>query len=220
MKRLALHIKRLRDEAARLRRDESGTTLVELTLVLALFLLIFFGLIDFGRMAFHYVTTERAMHVAARIAAVRPAACPGLPANYTRGAVDPNALPPAYGTSCSAGANVCTAPATVTCTGDANNATATEIWNLVRVTLPNDSAISNLRFRYDYDQNLGFLGGPYVPVVTVELDEIWFQFVSPLGALAALASGTPAPAGLGNSVRFPNMSVSMPGEDLALGNNG
>ena len=53
----------------RFERDENGTTVVELAVVMPLFLLLFFGLIDFGRMAFHYVTAEKAMQVAARVAA-------------------------------------------------------------------------------------------------------------------------------------------------------
>ena len=210
---------RLRATLTRLKADEQGTTLVEFALVLAAFLLIFFGLIDFGRMAFHYVTAERAMHVAARVAAVRPPACAGVPAVNLRGPVAQNALPPDYGTSCNAANNVCAVAASVTCAGDATDATAAEIWALVRGTLPNDAAITNLRFRYDYDDNLGFLGGPYVPVVTVELENLWFRFVSPLGTLVALAGGN-APQGLGNAIRFPDMSVSMPAEDLAQGNNG
>ena len=50
-------------------RDNNGATLVEFAVVLALFLLIFFGLIDFGRLAFNYVTAEKAMQVASRVAA-------------------------------------------------------------------------------------------------------------------------------------------------------
>lgn len=204
---------------ARFGADESGTTLVEFTFVLMVFLLIFFGLIDFGRMAFHYVTAERAMQVAARVAAVRPPACAGVPEFNARGPVGPTEIPPDFGTSCNSGANVCQPAATVTCGGSAGNATANEIWNIVRGTLPIDATIANLSFSYEYDSNLGFLGGPYVPVVTVELQNLQFQYISPLGALVGL-TGAAADPTLGASVNFPDMSVSLPAEDLAMGNNG
>jgi len=200
-------------------RDESGATLVEFGIVLAVFLLLFFGLIDFGRLGFHYVHTEKAMQIAARVSAVRPPACPGVPEVHVRGTVAPGTLPPKFGTSCGSGATVCTNPGTITCSGSAANPTANEIWTLISGALPNDAGIDNLRFSYSYDNNLGFLGGPYVPVVTVEVQNLNFQFLSPLGALVGLAGGAANP-GLGADIPFPPMSVSLPAEDLAMGNDG
>lgn len=200
-------------------KDDSGATLVELGIVLPAFLLIFFGLIDFGRLAFHYVTAEKAMQVAARVAAVRPAACAAVPQINARGPVSPSTIPPRFGTNCSAGTGVCHDPGTITCSGSSGNATAAEIWELLRGALPNDATIANLEFSYAYDSNLGFLGGPYVPVVTVELQNLNFTFVSPLSALVGL-TGSQAPQGLGSPVVFPTMSVSLPAEDLATGSDG
>jgi hypothetical protein len=76
-----------------------------------------------------------------------------------------------------------------------------------------------LRFSYTYDARLGFLGGPYVPVVTVEMEDVTFDFVTPLAGLAALASATGTSA-IGSTVTMPSMSVSLPGEDLAQGEDG
>ncbi|MFD0979745.1 TadE/TadG family type IV pilus assembly protein [Tropicimonas aquimaris] len=200
------------------RREEDGTTLVEFALVLALFLLILFGLIDFGRLAFHYVTTEKAMHVAARVAAVRPPACAGVPEFHRIS--DSVTLPaPDYGTRCNAGGAICQTTGTISCSGAIANPTVAEIWPIIRGTLPNDAGPDVLRFSYAYDPNLGFLGGPYVPVVTVEIQNLDFQFISPLGALVGLTGAT-APSGLGGDIAFPAMSVSMPGEDLAHGSAG
>ena len=42
-------------------RDESGTTLVEFAVVLPLFLLFVFAMIDFGRMGFEYVLANKAV---------------------------------------------------------------------------------------------------------------------------------------------------------------
>lgn len=198
-------------------RDEGGATLVEFGLVISLFLLLFFGLIDFGRLAFHIVATERAMSVAARVAAVRPPACAGVPATNIR-PLDA-ATTPEFGTSCGAGGAICADAGTVSCAGNAANATATEVWGLVRRSLPSDATIDELAFSYAYDPHLGFLGGPYVPVVTVDLQNVNFDFVTPLGALAQLA-GAPVLPGLGADLTLPGMSVSLPGEDLAQGENG
>lgn len=203
-------------------RDEAGATLVEFGLVLALLLLIAFGIIDFGRLAFHYVAAEKAVEAAARVAAVRPPACSGVALINQRGAVADGVTPPRFGSSCGAADGICLDPGNVSCTASASDATATEVWSVVSGTLPNDATIENVLFRYDFDPDLGFLGGPYVPVVTVELQNLNFTFVSPLSQLAALAVGgaTAQTQGLGGTIAFPNLSASLPGEDLAQGDNG
>ena len=209
---------RLRSSAVRFAADQNGATLPELAIVMPLFLLLFMGMIDFGRMAFHYVVAERAMNVASRVAAVRPPACSGVPETNVRPS-SVSGTPPEFGTSCRAGANICANAGTVTCSGDASNATASEIWALVQGAMPVDADISNLSFSYAYDNNLGFLGGPYVPVVTVELQNLNFNFLTPLGGLVELTGATADPS-LAATVPFPPMSVSLPGEDLALGSSG
>ncbi|MEZ5796205.1 MAG: TadE/TadG family type IV pilus assembly protein [Paracoccaceae bacterium] len=208
----------LRAHAAQLAGDEDGSTLVEFSMVISLFLLIFFGLIDFGRLAYHVVTSERAMHLAAWIATVRPPACPGVPETMLRDAAAPADID--YGTGCSAGGAICQSPGTVTCLGNAANPTAAEIWARVETTLPPGATIQNLRFTYAYDARLSFLGGPYVPVVTTELEDVTFQFVTPLGALARVAGATPGGPEIGADVVLPSNSVSLPAEDLAQGEAG
>ncbi len=200
---------------ARFRRDETGSTLVELAIVVPLFFLIFFGLLDFGRMGYRFVIAEKAMQEAARVAAVRPAACGGVPQSYASGG---NTNFP-FGTDCSAGANICAAPATVTCLGNAGNPTALEVWNRMEPVLPNAATIANLRFSYAYDPNMGFLGGPYVPVVTVEIVNLDFQFATPLGGLASMATNSGSST-LSTTIPFPNFSVSLPAEDLNQGEAG
>ena len=56
--------------AKRHARDESGASLIEYTIVVVLFLLLFFSVLDFGRLGFNWVMTEKAMQRAARIAVV------------------------------------------------------------------------------------------------------------------------------------------------------
>lgn len=202
----------------RFARDETGATMVEFAMVLALLLLIIFGLIDFGRLAFHIVTAERSMQIAARVAAVRPPACAGVPSIHRRSASASST--PEFGTNCNAGSDICADVGTITCNGDSGNDTAWEIWRLVQGSLPVDADISALRFSYAFDPDLGFLGGPYVPMVTVELDNVTFEFISPLSALAALAGATATSTEIDADITLPSMSVSLPGEDLAMGETG
>lgn len=190
--------------------------------MLAIFLLLFFGLIDFGRLAYSYVMAEKAMQRAARIAAVRPAVeCKAvtLPMFHERVSDTTNPL----GTPCRNG-GVCFAEETLECRlNEADTAegaaTAEEIWLAIEGLMPSNAAPANVKITYSFDPNgdLGFLGGPYVPVVTAEIENLPFQFVSPLGGLAELAGAT-GPSGLGSDITYPPMSVSLPGEDLAQGN--
>lgn len=203
----------------RLRRDEAGTTLVELAICLAIFLLLFFTLLDFGRLGFNWVASQKAVQMAARIAAVRPPACTGVPQTYQVG----TATVP-YGTMCNSAAGVCHS-VNVTCSADLANATANEIWTRVRPLLPFNATPANLRFSYTTpattDERMGFLGGPLTPVVTVELQNLDFIYVQPLLGLARLAGAdTGTAANTLAPLPIPSMSVSLPGEDLALGADG
>ncbi|MBD3802353.1 MAG: pilus assembly protein [Thioclava sp.] len=197
-------------------RDENGATLVEFALVIGLYLMIFFALIDFGRMAFHYVNAQRALQVAARLAAVRSPACDGVPPIHERGVTPQGEIEPNFGTNCNASDTTCANPGTITCAGNADNGTAKDIWSIVQRALPNDAEIGDLSFSYSYDPDLGFLGGPYVPIVTVKLQNLDFQFVTPIGAFASL--WTSEDVTQISRVTFPSLSTSMPGE--ALGRDG
>jgi Flp pilus assembly pilin Flp len=189
--------------ARRFLRREDGAGLVEYALVILLFLVLLFAIIDFGRLGFAVVSANKANQIAARIAAVRPPACPGVPRRNLRG----SNTTASFGTLCRAGNGTCATPAAVTCLGSASDATATEIFAAVRPLLPPGAGIEDIRFRYAFDSNLGFLGGPYVPVVTVELEDVPFTFVVPVGRSA-------------QGLTLPRMSVSLPGEDLCHGQGG
>lgn len=204
----------------RMARDEAGTTLVEFAVVLPIFLLLLFALIDFGRMGGQYVMAGKATQLAARLAVVRPPACTGVRETYTLGSVPVGTATPKYGTNCKSAAYVCEVPATVTCGGADLSATATaaEIWAEVEGLMPNNATVANLQFSYAHTADFGFLGGPYVPMVTVQIVGLDFEFVSPLGALAEL--GGAIDPNLPTTLPFPQMSVSLPAEDLAQGNNG
>jgi len=196
-------------------RGEEGAVSVEFAIVGALMLFLFFTLLDFGRVGFSQVMAEKAVQLAARTAAVRPPACAGVPETHSRGGASPA---PRFGTACSDDDGTCANPGVISCQGNATNTTANEIWAIVGTWLPADATIGDLTFSYSFDPNLGFLGGPYTPMVTVDLDLPDYQFVSPLGALATAAGAAVAP--VGNDFDYPDFSVSLPAEDLALGDSG
>lgn len=205
--------------AKRWQSDETGGVLVEFAIVVSLFLFMLFSVIDFGRLAFSHVAAEKAVQLAARKAIVRLPACTGVPDRYARGAV-PNGTPvPRFGTSCRSASYVCASVATVNCAGNAANPTADEIWTQISPLLPSNAVIGDLQFSYSFDANLGYLGGPYVPMVTVSVNLPQFQFASPLGGLAT-AAGAAGAGTLGSPITYPVFSVSYPAEDLAAGEAG
>jgi len=60
----------VRPHLHQLRRDETGTTTVEFTIVALLFLLLTFGLVEFGNMFWQYNSAAKAAQLGARLAAV------------------------------------------------------------------------------------------------------------------------------------------------------
>lgn len=202
-------------------RAETGAGLVEFALVILLFLFLLFAMIDFGRLGAATVAANKATQLAARLAAVRDYAC--LPAGarpvYERGS---STADYPFGTSCNhlGDTDICvpTVVTPLTCQGATTNPTAQEIYTRVLPLLPPGTRIDQLRFTYAFDPNLGFLGGPYVPMVSVELTDVNFSFVSPLGRIAGVLTGTTST--LGADITLPGMRVSMPGEDLAGGTGG
>lgn len=210
---------RARRALSRFRGDSHGGVLVEFGIVISLFFLLMFVALDFGRFAYGRVMAQKAADIAVRIAVVRSPACAGLPETNLRGPVPNNTIPPRFGTSCNAATGTCAAVATLTCTGDASNPTAWEIWNRIDDLLPVDATIDNLVVSYSFDSDLGFLGGPYTPMVTVDLNLPDFQFISPIGGLITATTGTPT-AGPGPSAARGSFSVSLPAEDLNVGDQG
>ena len=226
----------LKNAIAQFARSEKGTTLVEFAVCIALFLLILFAVLDFGRLGYNWVVAEKAMQRAVRVAAVRPPICENVPQFNQR--ADPSDDRFGAGTFCREENNLCL-NATQQCllsnpdaTAPQAEAAAAEIWNLIAPLMPANATNENVLIRYDFDERLGFLGGPYVPMVTAELgsdtdgdgnftnadDDFMFTFISPLSALAAQTTG--ASNDIPNGVPFPDISVSLPAEDLNIGTGG
>ncbi len=198
---------------ARLSRDDSGATLVEFAIVTAIFIFILFGMIDFARLGYSYVMANKATDMAVRMAVVRAPACNNVPVLNQRGLIGILSLDLPNGSSCTERDGLCVDAGTISCTGDAQMATAAQIWARIAPLLPNDAEIGNLNFSYRYDPALNRVGTYYSPVVSVELTGLDFQFISPLGGLAAFAGAANA-SSLGTAIRFPSMNASLPAEDL------
>ena len=196
----------------RLRRDERGGPLAEFALVVGLIFVTAFTMFEVTRFFMQLAMAEYATQLSARRAVVRLPACPGVATINDRGAN----TAPRFGTLCSAAAGVCATPATVTCAGAAGNATVDEIFGVVGPLLPNGATPANLEFRYE-PSGLGFLGGPYIPIVSVSLQNLDHDFILPLGAGFAPWGG--GDGGL-QSVRLPPLTATMPGEDLNIGTGG
>jgi hypothetical protein len=210
-------------------RETDGTTMVEFALAISLFLLILFAILDFSRLGYNWVVAEKGMQRAARIAAVRPPVCDDVPSVHLLASGTGSNFRP--GDLCSTGGGICAA-VTRTCrlddefatTDTAAKGTADEIWAVLEVLLPQGATRNNVQITYAYDPRLGFVGGPYIPLITTELvaseagpncgGELCFTFVTPLSALAAVAGDA---GDIPASIPFPGISVTLPAEDLNQG---
>jgi hypothetical protein len=198
-------------------KDRRGSVLTEFALVLPLFLILLFAIVDFGQIYLRWILAEKATDVAARIAAVRPPVCAGV-TNFNDQTFVSDFLEVPFGTSCIAFFFLCQQPSTRTCTGAQEvGDTFDEIIERVGALLPATIAPANLRFSYR-STGLGFLGGPYIPTVTVEIvGDVEVPFITPLGPLLqSFYGGGP---GLDNP-SMPAMRATLPAEDLIEGGPG
>jgi Flp pilus assembly protein TadG len=192
-------------------RDQRGGPLAEFALVIGLLFVVAILVFEMSRFFMQAAMAEYATHLAARIAAVRPPVCPGLP-DFNEPATGTTA---SFGTMCSDPSAPCVVVATQTCAGTAGNAVVDEIFATIQPLLPTGATPANLQFQYE-TTNLGFLGGPYVPMTSVSLQNLQHQFILPLGDLFAPWGG----AGGSGAVPLGALTAAMPGEDLNVGTGG
>ncbi len=195
-------------------KNEDGSALTEFAVTLPLFLILLFAVVDFGQIYLHWILAEKATHLAARLAVVRSPVCSGVPVRNRRATGAPRNV--AFGTGCAEVPGLCADPGTIECTGaDVLGDTFDEIINAIGPLLPSGVKPEDIRFTYSF-ADLGFLGGPYVPMVTVELgEEIEVPYITPLGPLLQAFYGGSG-SGLANPV-MPSMRATLPGEDLNEG---
>ena len=192
-------------------RDERGGPLAEFALVIGLLFVVAILVFEMSRFFMQAAMAEYATHLAVRVAAVRPAVCPGLP-EFNEPATGSTAN---FGTMCSDPSAPCEIVPTQTCAGAAGNPVVDEIFGTIQPLLPNGATPANLQFAYE-STGLGFLGGPYVPMTSVSLQNLQHQFILPLGQLFAPWGG----AGGSGAVPLSPLTAAMPGEDLNVGTGG
>ena len=218
----------------RLVSNQSGASVVEFAIVSMLFFALVFFIIDMGLIAWQWNNASKAAQVGARLAAVRPAVCPGVPQVFSRRSDITNAGDAPAGTNCATQNNsssVCQ-QITISCTGTVAQANLptefNEIWTNMGLFLPIGATPANVQFTYQSRPELGFINGPWIGMVTVQLGNpdatppvprVPFQFLTPVPYMMAylsLGGGT----GIGGQVLIPPMRSTVPTEDLAHGEAG
>lgn len=192
-------------------RDERGGPLAEFALVIGLLFVVGIFIFEITRFSMRAAMAEYATQLAVRIAAVRPPICPGVP-DFNERAGGSTAR---FGTMCSDPSAPCAAVATQTCAGTAGNPVVDEIFGTIRPLLPVGATPADLQFQYE-STGLGFLGGPYVPMTSVSLQNLQHDFILPLGQLFGPWGGV----GGSGTVALGPLTATMPGEDLNVGTGG
>jgi len=204
---------------ARLVRDQSGTTMIEFTIVMVLFFLLTFGLVEFGFLLFQWNSAAKAAQFGARMAAISdPVWTPLTTLTSTGTAGGP--WQTAFNVTCN-GTNA--SGSNGTCGGSTTEYDPAAMQLLVfgrgggttcgPVGPDGDPGMcdlferitpQNVNIRYQ-NTGLGFAGRPGgpVPTVTLSLTGLTYQFFA-LGDLL----------GFGD-VTMPPFTVTMTGEDLS-----
>jgi len=185
---------------ARFKRDRSGATMVEFTLVFAVLLVLTFGLIEFGLALYQYNAAETATAVGARYIATRGPVVTGLADCGVATSVN-------AGTNCSAVSGSSTWVVTCNASAPSGACQATVLNALVtrmqqfapEVQAQNVQVV--LR-----GAGLGFVGrGSPVPMVTVRLTGMTYNFI----AIDDLLGFGP--------VTMPGFDATLVGEDFKNG---
>jgi len=195
-------------------RDERGGPLAEFMLVVGLLFVFAIFVFEISRFYMRAAMAEYATHLAVRVAAVRPAICPGVPDSNERATGAESAR---FGTMCSDPSSPCAVVPAQTCAGVAGDPVSDEVFAMVQALLPGEATPANLQFRYE-PSDIGFLGGPYVPIVSVSLENLQHEFILPLGQLFAPWGG--GGGGGAGSVPLGPLTATLPGEDLNVGTGG
>jgi TadE-like protein len=139
-------------------RDERGGPLAEFALVIGLLFVVAIFVFEISRFFMQAAMAEYATHLAARVAAVRPPVCPGLP-DFNERVSGSTAR---FGMMCSDPSAPCVVVATQTCAGAAGNAVVDEIFGTIQPLLPNGATPANLQFQYE-SRVSAFLAVPTSP---------------------------------------------------------
>lgn len=189
-------------------KDNSGSTLVEFSLLLPLILILTFGIIEGGYIFYQVNGAQKATQMAARIAATRPPVATNL--NECASTADTS--------NTNAGVNCSTLPAadliTTTCsknqTTNCENDKRLEILNKIQSAYPFVTD-DNLFITYE-GTGLGYVGrGKPVPAITVELRNINYDFIM-IGVIIQGLGGN-----LGEVFKIDKTQTTVIAEDMGQG---
>lgn len=193
----------------RFARDERGGVTVEFVAVSGFFFVIAFIVIEIALAIFWYQTAEAAVQIGARYAVVSDPAVTGLTNSSTNG-LNGSA---SYGQSCdisqTSANDPCVGFTTASCSGGTSTGCDSTAFTAIvskMQSLFGAVQASNVTVTYTY-VGLGFVGGPVVPAVTVQLSGV--PFVSGFADLLGTLFGPSAIS------TVPTMSVTFTGEDLS-----
>jgi len=185
-----------------LRRDQRGTTLVEMAMVFPIVLFTTVSIMEFGNLFHQWILAEKATQMGARYAVTANMAATGVPECGVQTSVP-------IGTPCR---NVPgSATWTRTCTAGGGGCNAADFAAIVGSMQGIYSRIAPANVVVEYSgTGLGFIGrGKPVPNVTVRLQDMQFQFVV-LGSLTRGLFG----GALADAIAMPDFRTTLPGEDL------
>jgi hypothetical protein len=209
----------MRSPFTRLACDQSGSTMIEFTIVALLFFMLTFGLVEFGYLLFQWNSASKAVQLGARMAAVSDPVWAPL-STLTSTGTPGGPWQTAYNVTCH-GTNA--TGSTGTCSGTSTTGyTAAAMQRLVfgrgqttcgTIGTDGDPGMcdifdritpANVNVRYQ-STGLGFAGRPGgpVPTITLTLSGLTFQFFA-LGALLNFGD-----------LPMPDFKVTMTGEDLS-----
>ncbi|MBP2316725.1 TadE/TadG family type IV pilus assembly protein [Azospirillum soli] len=180
----------------RLRRDERGTTMVEMALVFPLLLVLTFAILEFGNLSYQWLIAEKATEMGARFAVTSNIVATGIPECGV-------ATTATAGTPCRQIAG--SVGWQRTCTSGSSGCDATAFNAIVQQmrTIYPRIAPGNVTVQY-FGTGLGFVGrGSPVPNVTVSLNGLTFDFV----VLNGLFGFGP--------ITMPDFRATLTGEDLS-----
>jgi hypothetical protein len=197
----------------RLIGSEGGYASVGFVVIAPAFLLLFFLVIEVAGAFFWWKTAEKATQLGARVAIVRDPVATGVPAINPRR----NSATAVYGLACGHSSDPCDFDAEDTwvcegggagCNGAAFELVVAEMRRVFGGGFQNE----NVRITYRYVE-LGFVGGPFVPTVTVTLSGVPFGLF--LGILSGLGGD-----GARALATLPDISTTLTAEDLTTAGAG
>lgn len=199
-------------------RNKDGASAAEFAIVVLVFVVLIFATIDFGRLMWDWTRAEAATRAGVRYAVVNAPVAGGLSTvdGVAMGLGNGNPIPVG---SISPDPVICTSSATTaSCNGfspystPAFDAIVTEVWKYFPAIGSNPDGTINLsvartKIVVEYRHiGLGYVGNPYgsdiVPLVTVKLQNMVFNFITP-GLIGFV------------SITMPDFAAALTGEDLA-----